>query len=350
LAAICTSATLLNADSAVREKSSECIMKVLDPSFVQNWDGSSKSIFSASQSSEGGASSEIKMQNYWRVTSHVLATIAKTLGEVQYEKLNPNSAIDGGSILVLLETILCDRNRLLVSMVSSARGAISFSANTPERVSTIAALEEVFLIFACCSDFGLTKRSLNCLRLLLEESEIVGEVKFDGDDVSSTLLSNSVVENSNAYMEIEKILLEEDAGQKGFQKRIRAMLRLAKRPTDGNMAAWDDIYRRWKVMKISMTTPSTQFSSIDELDSSSRRKGKIPSKSAASIPISFTGFPDDRGDWLNYTGFLCALGGACIADGGPNIPPRQASKSGASEVEHTASVIRDMKIKVGHGS
>jgi hypothetical protein len=383
---MCNSATLLDVNPMIREKAAETILALLEPGFVHNWDGSTTSIFSDALPPPGGSiSTEVKMRNYWRVSSHVLITIAKTLGEIQYELVLPYSVSDGKNLLVLLENILKDRNRLLVTRVSSAKGtkattvaqAISCSANTPERFTTIAALESAFLIFACCRDIQLNKLSLSCLGLLLEEAEIVGELRLDTRDlvdgeVNNTTPVNSVVENSGAYGDIEKILNESSVytGLKSFQKRIRSMLRLVNKPTSGNLVAWDDIYRRWKTLCVILTTPSANFPSGEDLDSPSlssplRKKAKTPTKSSPAMPIS--GFPEDLGDWLNYTGFLCALGGVCIVsfteDGNsPNIPSRRQSQSGGSIIgtselsESYASSKdvmlgnpKDVKIKVGFG-
>lgn len=86
LSALCTSTTLLDVSPVVRGKATETILKILEPGFVQKWDGSTSSIFKNSPPAEE-VSFEIKMRNYWRLSSHDLSTIVKTLGDIQSSRI-----------------------------------------------------------------------------------------------------------------------------------------------------------------------------------------------------------------------------------------------------------------------
>jgi neurofibromin 1 len=79
-------------------------------------------------------------------------------------------------------------------------------------------------------------------------------------------------------------------GRKAQQKRIRKYLRLMNQPTPGNLAAWEEVYQRWKAL----------------------------THHAASTTMN----DEKQTEWQNYTGFLAALGVCSLTDEGRRMVDR----------------------------
>ncbi|KAI8847022.1 hypothetical protein BC829DRAFT_444891 [Chytridium lagenaria] len=183
--------------------------------------------------------------------------------------------------------------------------------SVPEKIAATVALEVALLVLLCSSDTEITTMVISCLGLLVEEVELTGEASFfdldlyanlDGDSIegptSVTAILASPRLSHSPYNPPPSSALHQFrhnlrlpilhraivTGQKALQKRIRKVLRKSERPTAGNMGAWEEIYKRWRVL--SQTVGGARGVSTD--------------------------FFEDKGDWQNYTGFLCALGGVCL--------------------------------------
>lgn len=149
-------------------------------------------------------------------------------------------------------------------------------------------------------------------------------------------------------------------GRKAQQKRIRKYMRMITRHTPGNLAAWEEAWKRWKVLTqmLLMSTRGNSsseeyYNAVDDLSSGTdatttttttssslgSRKPKLPravpqpgggakststsivggSGSAAAATAAAAGVMRAEFDeekqilWQNYTGFLAALGGCCLA-------------------------------------
>lgn len=76
----------------------------------------------------------------------------------------------------------------------------------------------------------------SCFAHLCTEAEIIGV-----DDSRNILV---VVENLEVYKELASADVMV-IGRAAQQKRIRKLLRLIERNTDGNVAAWEEVHRRW---------------------------------------------------------------------------------------------------------
>uniref|UniRef100_A0A8B9GVT6 Neurofibromin n=1 Tax=Astyanax mexicanus TaxID=7994 RepID=A0A8B9GVT6_ASTMX len=70
-------------------------------------------------------------------------------------------------------------------------------------------------------------------------------------------------------------------GRSALQKRVMALLRRIEHPTPGNTEAWEDTHAKWEhATKLILNHPKTKL--------------------------------EDCQEWINMTGFLCALGGVCL--------------------------------------
>uniref|UniRef100_A0A8C1VGT1 Neurofibromin 1a n=1 Tax=Cyprinus carpio TaxID=7962 RepID=A0A8C1VGT1_CYPCA len=80
------------------------------------------------------------------------------------------------------------------------------------------------------------------------------------------------------------------SGRNTLQKRVMALLRRIKHPTAGNVEAWEDTYAKWEqATKQILNHPKNKV-----------EDGQVVKRMLISK------------EWINMTGFLCALGGVCL--------------------------------------
>ncbi|KAG1458627.1 hypothetical protein G6F46_006647 [Rhizopus delemar] len=154
------------------------------------------------------------------------------------------------------------------------------------------------------------------------------------------------VENLPIYRELSSnnVIV---TGRKSQQKQIRRLLRMMTHYAPGNLAAWEEVYKRWKYMIPSMIKPHEESKDeIQETSSSNtpnRRAGptwhdklrnpaalnrqansntSINKTETHATSMTTTVLDEDRfSEWQNYAGFLAALGGICLmADAGHTAP------------------------------
>lgn len=119
-------------------------------------------------------------------------------------------------------------------------------------------------------------------------------------------------------------------GRKAQQKRVRKYLRMMTAPTPGVLTAWEEVWKRWKVLTqvvsrfgmdslrdlndiVNNTVSST--SSVKKIGGLVRHdKLRSSSVRTAPIPVGRIETDDEKQtEWQNYTGFLAALGGSRFA-------------------------------------
>ncbi|CAJ0836147.1 20802_t:CDS:10 [Entrophospora sp. SA101] len=147
--------------------------------------------------------------------------------------------------------------------------------------------------------------------LKAHKAQLTAELIGDEVDIQAVPPSElPIVENMDVYLELssEPSIVP---GRIAQQKRIRKLLRLMKKPTPGNLAAWEEAYKRWKVLT-SLIARSTDDQTILE---------DVGKKRMAKMANQFTVVPTDSqsNEWLNYTGFLAAIGGCCVNEKQINI-------------------------------
>ncbi|KAJ3107169.1 Ras GTPase activating protein ira2 [Phlyctochytrium bullatum] len=346
----------------IRNLAAECLRVVLSADFIPHWDGTTPD-----WRQQPGPPLESAMFVFWKTTSQVLLVLSKQLLEARTDYPGSSSGGSGAgsasaasaaaaaqlkATLQLVRSLLTYRNDYLRARPNFASSGLS----VPEKSSASVALEVALLVLLCSSDTEVTTMSISCLGLLVDEVELTGEASYfdldlyanmDGETIEgvtnqgvagivagvgsptspvpssvlpnranqlmggaggvlgpSTSLSSvssdtgtygyqsSVVESLSVYRELRGLLGTGAilTGQKALQKRIRKILRKLERPTAGNMGAWEEIYRRWRVL--------------------SQTVGVVRAPQGGNM--SSADFFEDKGDWQNYTGFLCALGGVCL--------------------------------------
>lgn len=233
-----------------------------------------------------------------------------------------------------------------------------------ERLQASVALEIALLVSLCSGNKDICDDASQCIGLLCKEARMV-DLDEGGEVKSVTIACN---------LKIYEELSADDSkfiGRKAQQKRIRKYLRMLPQHTPGNMAAWEEAWKRWKQLTLLMSRisdDSIDDASIDTANSSLNNgtintSSTLVSPSSNSVASSVNSnsnlkkLPLPRGavsnsniektrnvntsstlmtnatklqqnldmyedkaiEWQNFTGFLAALGGCCLDEIDPGI-------------------------------
>lgn len=217
-------------------------------------------------------------------------------------------------------------------------------SDTRERLQASIGLEVALLVLLCSSDIEICTSAIACFGHICTESQLTDSV----DDPHQAILM--VVENLPIYQQLSAnngIV----TGRKSQQKQIRKLLRMMTHYAPGNLAAWEEAFKRWKYMTPSMMKPHEDSKddiqeSINISNNNAKKGGQAwhdklrnPTSSSNRQTHSFTvvnrpetnAFNEDdkSSEWQNYAGFLAALGGICLmADTTPTTPTSPATPRG----------------------
>lgn len=115
-------------------------------------------------------------------------------------------------------------------------------SDTRERLQASVALEIALLVSLCWPVPDVCSDAIRCLGYLCEEAHLVGDDEEPPQQNQITLLCNLPVYSG---------LASEDSvflGRKVQQKRIRKYMRLITQHTPGTLAAWEETWKRWKML------------------------------------------------------------------------------------------------------
>ncbi|KAL2095360.1 hypothetical protein ACEWY4_010079 [Coilia grayii] len=206
------------------------------------------------------------IETFWDISSQVLFVICK--------KLNGHQMISSTEILKWLREILICRNKFLLR--NKDRATAGSGIPICRQAQTV--LEVCLYMFLWSPDMEAVLVAMSCFRHLCEEAEL----RCGVDDVPV----QSVLNNYNTFMEFASVSNMMATGRSALQKRVMALLRRIEHPTAGNIEAWEDTYRKWDhATKLLVHQP----------------KSKLEDGQTAFFQ-----------EWINMTGFLCALGGVCL--------------------------------------
>lgn len=239
-----------------------------------------------------------------------------------------------------------------------------------ERHQAMITLEVALLVSLCSSIPDICSKSVKCLGYICKESKIVDGDSIFGDSSSRSSQSTYAY---NYNIEIYERLCSEEpmakgglrkqlfVGRKAQQKRLRRYLRLMTVPTPGNMLAWEEVWKRWRILtqvvsRYGMDTlkDTSDTATIYSTSSSVKKIGglvrhdklRVTSVRTAGstmstmlpspVPVSRVEIDDEKQtEWQNYTGFLAALGGCRLAtdadDDSINEDGSRKSKSASSD-------------------
>uniref|UniRef100_A0AAY5LD07 Neurofibromin n=1 Tax=Esox lucius TaxID=8010 RepID=A0AAY5LD07_ESOLU len=231
---------------------------------------------------------EAPIETFWDISSQVLFLICKKL--IGHQMMNSTEVLKW-----LREVLICRNKFLLKNKECATQGSgipICRQAQTKLEVS--------LYMFLWSPDAEAVLVAMSCFRHLCEEADIRGSA----DEVPvQTILSNYTT-----FTEFASISTVMATGRSTLQKRVMALLRRIEHPTPGNKEAWEDTHARWE----QATKQILNFP-----------KNKV----------------EDGQEWINMTGFLCALGGVCLSQGTTPCGPPTYSPPMGSMSERKGSMV-----------
>jgi len=340
----------LDSNITISKLSSELLRKLFLPENIEQWDGSSRVDMNVNQQTSSQENTTANgplyikanhndrtsadqieiMKIFWKTSSLVILNIARQILETKPEYENSESITKSG--IKLLKSLLMERNNYL----SIHRNLSDQGINHQDRYSCSVVLEIALLVCLCSSDIDISYSAASCFELLYQEAVLTREMDEENEErkipVASESERSSHLENLKIY---RNIIQQLNSGvipsQKVQQKRIRNVLRNLDKPTVGIMGAFEEVYRRWYKLTSYVSVPQNKNISVNPnnnfgspvLNNSNWEEyynnyDDIKKKNANNRyqvrPEDYV-FLEDKGEWKNYTGFLCALGGCCIIAG-----------------------------------
>ncbi|KAL0094889.1 hypothetical protein F4703DRAFT_1902562 [Phycomyces blakesleeanus] len=273
---------------SIREAAADCIYTLHQPVYVVSW-----------------GPPDCFMETFWKISSQVLFIIAKQLLDSRFRDSDIRKLLD------LLKILLETRNNFL----REHQDVASHGYDIRERIQSGIGLEVALLVLMCSSDRDVYNSVIACF------DHMCAEARLTGSDVGGNPNSRILGENLPVYAELvagSSII----SGRKSQQKRVCRSLRLMPTHSPGNLAAWEEVWKRWKNMSHTILRPHDDVK--DDMSEMSRknilyRHDKVKNNSlqrqAVSISTStrLEGMDDDKWiEWQNYAAFLASLGGVCL--------------------------------------
>ncbi|XP_066552238.1 neurofibromin isoform X3 [Amia ocellicauda] len=241
------------------------------------------------------------IETFWEISSQVLFFICK--------KLIGHQIINSTEILKWLREILICRNKFLLKNKERA----TLGSGIPICRQAQTKLEVSLYMFLCSPDIEAVLVAMSCFRHLCEEADI----RCGVDEVSV----QNILPNYNTFIEFASVSNMMSTGRAALQKRVMALLRRIEHPTAGNTEAWEDTYAKWdQATKLILNYPKTKIEDgqvTESLHKTIVKRRMSHVSGGGSIDLSDT---DSLQEWINMTGFLCALGGVCLQHRNPPGP------------------------------
>ncbi|XP_028425781.1 neurofibromin isoform X4 [Perca flavescens] len=205
---------------------------------------------------------DVPIETFWDISSQVLFLICR--------KLIGQQMINGTEVLKWLREILICRNKFLLKNKEFA----TMGGGIPICRQAQTKLEVCLYMFLWSPDTEAVLVAMSCFRHLCEEADI----RSTADEVPV----QNILPNYATFSELASVSNMMATGRSTLQKRVMALLRRIEHPTPGNIEAWEDTYAKWdQVTKQILNFPKNKAD-------------------------------DGQQEWINMTGFLCALGGVCL--------------------------------------
>uniref|UniRef100_A0A915KNP1 Neurofibromin n=1 Tax=Romanomermis culicivorax TaxID=13658 RepID=A0A915KNP1_ROMCU len=233
-----------------------------------------------------------------------LLSFSQTMPEIVQEAMElPNYS----EILRWLRHLLICRNAYLLNN----REVANFGSNESLCKKASAKLETTCFLYLWSLDSDAVLTAMSMFRLLSEEIEI----RCGVDDLPADYY---------VFAELASATNLQSAGRAALQKSINCHLRRVKFPTYGCMQAWEDTFRYWDIYtkylkSYSKNKTDEAYQLVESLHRilAQRKVYRNPDHELEDIVIL----------WANMTGFLCALGGACLQQSKESLTPRVGGQS-----------------------
>jgi neurofibromin 1 len=200
------------------------------------------------------------------------------------------------------------------------------------------------------------------------ESKMVDE-EIESQQSIMTFSHNIEIYEDLSYEEpiVQGLRKQPFVGRKAQQKRIRKYLRMMTSPTPGILNAWEEVWRRWKILTQvvsrfgmdSLRDPYEQLQHQQQLQQQQQQQINSPVKKigglvrherlrnstvkAAPVPVARIETDDEKQtEWQNYTGFLAALGGSRLMNDLDDDMSDDGKRRGASDRMSISSATSSM--------
>ncbi|RCH99371.1 Ras GTPase activating protein ira2, partial [Rhizopus stolonifer] len=305
---------LCEQDQYVRDAAAMCLFKLHSPDYILEW-----------------GPAPVFMETFWKIGSQILFALGKQLLDMREKDDSLKRLLD------LLKRLFETRNEFLEKNQDSAVEG----SDAKERLQCTIAMEIALLVLLCSSDIEICSAAIDCFGLICIEARLTDNFDHHSLLIAENLPIYSELSTNNGIV----------TGRKSQQKQIRRLLRMMTHYAPGNLAAWEEVYKRWKYM-----TPTMIRLEEVEIQQDPKRGGaawhdKIRnpalSRQQAQPPNhhhqqqhqqyqqqhqhqqQMMMMDEDKfAEWQNYAGFLAALGGICLmADAGRQEPRRMSTPS-----------------------
>jgi len=237
----------------------------------------------------------------WKGASAILVTFSRKL--LDFDLSDPALKVMLGLVRDYMETRL--------QFLRNMKILVEAGADVAERQIAGISLEVSFLVLLCSSDLDICSLTTSAIGILCEEGRLTENL----EDLERSGLS--VMKNYAVYSELSSQTFRL-TGPVAFQKRLRKLLGRMSKPTAGILTAWEAVFTKWKALCKVVVQPSF---------------GKSPLLDERSLV-----------EWRNYSGFLAALGGCCIAMLPHEMPIEDPSVAGLRWIDRLASDGESMSL------
>ncbi|ORY52851.1 hypothetical protein BCR33DRAFT_845142 [Rhizoclosmatium globosum] len=292
-------------DPYIRSKAGETLRAVFATEFVSVWDGSS-----ANWRFPSGKPTEISMQFYWNTSSSVFGKLSALILTIPSEPLRLDAVVAEHPILKEMLNLLRDLLKSRTEFLKKNASLASIGSSSQERAQATIELEKLLLVLLCHPSTEIVSTAITCIGYLVEEMDATSILVTDEPGPSSraptphqlgVLTSDeqpiSMMQNLEVYRELRTLIggVGLIASSRAMQRRVRNVIIKMEAPSLGALAAWEEIYGRWR----DLFRPILGEAGVSDVG------GVAIGDSNASL--------QDRGERQNYTAFLCAMGGVCHA-------------------------------------
>uniref|UniRef100_H3BYU9 Neurofibromin n=1 Tax=Tetraodon nigroviridis TaxID=99883 RepID=H3BYU9_TETNG len=267
---------------------------------------------------------DLPIETFWDISSQVLFLICR--------RLTSQQMVNGTDVLKWLREILICRNKFLLKnkvRSPSPTGSASFESVLSEppfppappfqESATMGGgipicrqaqtkLEVCLYMFLWSPDTEAVLVAMSCFRHLCEEADI----RSAADEVPV----QTILPNYATFSELASVSnMMGTAGRSTLQKRVMALLRRIEHPTPGNIEAWEETCSKWdQATKQILNSPKNKADDGQTLEASAPVFISKPQLLSGlewldKIQVAFL---HSQQEWINMTGFLCALGGVCL--------------------------------------
>jgi hypothetical protein len=233
------------------------------------------------------------MTGFTEISASVMTQLSTTLLEdkdIQGEHIKP--------ILELVKEITTSSNLFITH---NREDITEEHLNSRKRIQSWESIESALLVLLCSTDSEIWISAASCFGDLCDQIEILGQKE---------LKSNTILSNYNLYRQIARIVTN---GKKSDsqQKIITRLLRRVEVQTKANIAAFIEVYNRWR--KYTESIIKGEMRARENREDTSINMSKM------------------KAMWKNYTTFLCSIGGVCLQTGDGILVTRGSGKNNMTE-------------------